>query len=177
MQDQKTENWIKWIALTTAVMAVFAAVTTLYIGKYSSRAILDQGQETDQWAYYQAKSIKSHTYELQKQKLQIELLCQPALSKQATDKYREVLDIYDKTIKRYDKEKDEIKATAEALAKDKHLAQKRAGNFGYSLIFLQIGIMLSSIAALTKEKRLWYLGLVISAGWVFYFLDAIYLFY
>jgi hypothetical protein len=37
--------------------------------------------------------------------------------------------------------------------------------------------MLSSLAALTKKKELWYLGLVTTIGWLFYFLDAILLFY
>jgi len=63
--DSKQETWTTWLALTTAILAVLAAVTTLYMGKFSSRAILDQGQETNQWSYYQAKSIKSYIYEIQ----------------------------------------------------------------------------------------------------------------
>jgi hypothetical protein len=72
MSEMKPDKWMSWVALATAAMAVFAAVTTLYVGKYSSRAILNQGQETSQWAYYQAKSIKSYVYEIQKQKLDLE---------------------------------------------------------------------------------------------------------
>jgi hypothetical protein len=37
--------------------------------------------------------------------------------------------------------------------------------------------MLSSIAALTKKKALWYFGLVTVAGWIFFFLDAFFRFY
>jgi MFS-type transporter involved in bile tolerance (Atg22 family) len=54
MSDMKPDRWMSWVALATAAMAVFAAVTTLYVGKYSSRAILNQGKETSQRAYYQA---------------------------------------------------------------------------------------------------------------------------
>ncbi len=79
-------------------------------------------------------------------------------------------------IKRYDAEKAEIKATADALAKSKENAPARAGNFGYGLIFLQISIMLASISALTK-KPLFYLGFATVCGWIFFFLDAIFLFY
>ena len=178
MTDAKPDRWITWVALTTAIMAVLAAVTTLYVGKYSSRAILHQGQETNQWAFYQAKSIKSYIYEIQKQKLELETLAAKGKQpKEAAAKIDKVVADYDGKIKRYDKEKEEIKQKAEELATGKEIAQAKAGNFGYSLIFLQIAIMLSSIAALTKKKSLWHFGLATCLGWVFFFLDAIYLFY
>ncbi len=174
---EQNDGWLKGIALTTAVMAVFAAITTLYLGKYTSRAIMNQGLESNQWAYFQSKSIKQHTYEIQKQKLELEKLCQPRLPGEAQLRYVELLADYNKNIKRYDKEKEEIKTSAEAHAREKDLSQQRSGNFGYGLIFLQIGIMLSSIAALTRQKYLWYIGVAVAIGWVFYFLDAWYLFY
>jgi hypothetical protein len=177
MSDMNPDRWMSLVALATAAMAVFAAVTTLYIGKYSSRAILNQGQETSQWAYYQAKSIKSYVYEIQKQKLELEMMAQASRPKAVMDRYSQLIKDYDKQIKRYDAEKIEIKTTADALAKSKEDAQARAGNFGYGLIFLQISIMLASISALTKKKPLFYLGIATVSGWIFFFLDAIFLFY
>ncbi|MDD5168180.1 MAG: DUF4337 domain-containing protein [Syntrophales bacterium] len=175
---EKKERWMTWVALTTAVLAVFAAVTTLYVGKYSSRAVMGQGQETNQWSYYQAKSIKSYIYEIQKQRLELELLSQKGrLAPDVIDKYKKFISDYEKKISQYDKDKEEIKAQGDALAKEKNLSQRIAGNFGYSLIFLQIAIMLSSVAALTKKKALWHLGLVTVSGWLFFFLDAFWLFY
>jgi hypothetical protein len=178
MSESKPDKWMSYVALATAIMAVFAAVTTLYMGKYSSRAILNQGQETSQWAYYQAKSIKSYIYEIQKQKLELEMLSlQLGKSSSIKEKYALIMSGYDKQIKRYDKEKEEIKAKADDLAKSKEDAQSRAGNFGFALIFLQISIMLSSISALTKKKPLFYLALASVVGWTFFFFDAIFLFY
>ena len=51
------------------------------------------------------------------------------------------------------------------------------GNFGYGLLFVQVAIMMTSIASLMKKKPLWYFGLVAMLGWVFFFLDAFFLFY
>ncbi|OPY08085.1 MAG: hypothetical protein A4E67_01063 [Syntrophaceae bacterium PtaB.Bin038] len=178
MADTKPDRFMTWIALTTAVMAVLAAITTLYVGKYSSRAVLHQGEETDMWAYYQAKSIKQHAYEMQREKVEQELLAQAGnIPKEAREKAERMLARYGKNIDRYEVEKSEIKEKAETLAKEKKEATARAGNFGYALIFLQIAIMLSSLAALTKRKELWVLGLATTSGWLFYFLDAILLFY
>jgi hypothetical protein len=167
MAEEKKETWITWLALTTAFLAVFAAVTTMFMGKYSTRAILAQGHETDQWAYYQAKSIKGHTYEMQKAKLEIDLASlQGRLPAALTEKYKKMIADYEKNIKRYDTEKAEIMAGARALAKKKDLSQEMSANLSLSLIFLQIAIVLSSVAAITKKKPLWYVGLATVTGWV-----------
>lgn len=175
--ESKAFNLNTWIALTTALMAVLAAITTLYVGKYSSRTVLFQAQETDQWAFYQAKSIKSYLYEVQKQEYDIELSAQPGMPKPAREKMEKAMADYDKQIKRYEGEKNEIKTRAEDLAKQKEESAHKGGNFGYALIFLQIAIMLSSVAALTKKDFLWYVGLATVSGWIFFFLDAFFLFY
>jgi Spy/CpxP family protein refolding chaperone len=173
MAEDKKEVWITWLALTTAFLAVFAAVTTMFMGKYSNRAILIQGQESNQWAYYQAKSIKGHTYEIQKQKLELELAAQHSRMQSAVvEKYREVIRNYSSSVIKYEKDKAEIKAAAENLAGQKDGVQKISANLSFSLIFLQIAIVLSSVAAITKKKQLWYFGLFTSLGWVVYFVNA-----
>ncbi len=177
-EPEKKETWITWLALTTAFLAVFAAVTTMFMGKYSTRAILAQGHETDQWAFYQAKSIKGHTYEMQKAKLELELAgLHGKISGSLMEKYKKTIADYDKNIKRYDTEKAEIMAEARGLAKKKDLSQLMSGNLSMSLIFLQIAIVLSSVAAITKKKPLWYAGLATVSGWVVYFSNAYLLFF
>lgn len=171
------EKWTGLLALSTAIMAVLAALTTLYMGKYSARAIMAQGQESDQWAYYQAKSIKGHTYEINVKTLELQYLAQKGLTTGVADEYQKTMRKYSDEIKRYDAEKKEIKEKAEAIAKVKLKAQDMGGNFAYSLIFLQIALMLSSISSLTKQKYLWYIALLCNIGWVFFFLDAWLLFY
>lgn len=176
MSEQK-EKWQGWLALSTAIMAVLAALTTLYMGKYSSRAIMAQGQESDQWAYYQAKSIKGHTFETNKKTLELLYLTQKKLSPEAAAEYQRTLGKYGEEVKRYDGEKKEIKDKAEGIAKVKLKAQEMGGDFAYALIFLQIALMLSSIASLTKRHYLWYIALACNVGWLFFFMDAWLLFY
>jgi hypothetical protein len=176
MSEQK-EKWQGWLALSTAIMAVLAALTTLYMGKFSSRAIMAQGQESDQWAYYQAKSIKGHTFETNKKTLELLYLTQKGLSPKAEAEYQNTLNKYGEEVKRYEGEKKEIKEKAEGIAKVKLKAQEMGGDFAYALIFLQIALMLSSIASLTKRHYLWYIALICNLGWLFFFMDAWLLFY
>ena len=175
-KDQK-EKWMGWLAFSTAIMAVLAALTTLYMGKFSSRAIMQQGQESNQWAYYQAKSIKQHTFEMSHKILELQFHSQKGLPAGVAADYEKTLAKYADEIKRYDTEKKEIKAKAEGIEKVKLKAQEMGGNFGYALIFLQIAIMLSSLASLTKRHYLWYIALACNIGWLFFFLDAWLLFY
>src|ERR1035437_6519658 len=171
------EKWQGWLALSTAIMAVLAALTTLYMGKFSSRAILAQGQESDQWAYYQAKSIKGHTFDINRKTLELQFLAQKGLSPEAAAEFRKTIQKYGEETKRYEAEKKEIKEKADGIAKAKLKAQDMGGNFAYALIFLQIALMLSSISSLTKRHYLWYIALICNVGWLFFFLDAWLLFY
>lgn len=92
--EQKKDRWMGYLALSTAIMAVLAALTTLYMGKYSSRAILAQGQESDQWAFYQAKSIKQHTFDLGKKALELQYRSQKGLSPMVAAEYEKTVAAY-----------------------------------------------------------------------------------
>lgn len=174
--QSNTQTWVTWVALTTAAVAVLTAFTTLFMGKFSSRTMMYQAQESDQWAFYQAKSIKSHTYELQKQQLELTLeSLKGRISKDLDAKYRDVIGEYARNVARYDTEKNEIKEMAEGHAKDKQVSQLRAGQFSFGLIFMQIALMMSSIAVITKKKPLWYLGIAVAALGCVFFINGMYL--
>src|ERR1700758_3052646 len=53
------EKWISWVALSTAILAVLAAIAGLLSGKHANEAMMSQIESSDQWAYYQAKGIKA----------------------------------------------------------------------------------------------------------------------
>src|SRR5262249_17232814 len=62
------QDWMRVMSLTTAILAVVAAVSALRSATLVNEALLEQSkavqsqaQASDAWAYYQAKGIKSHT--------------------------------------------------------------------------------------------------------------------
>ena len=83
---------------------------------------------------------------------------------------------YENSIKRYESEKTEIKKDAEAFEKKRDDAQVHSQAFGMAVIFLQISILLSSIAALIKKKYLWYMAMGVGVVGLFYFLNGFLLF-
>lgn len=64
---------------------------------------MSQTQASDQWAFYQAKSVKGYIYEMQKDKLELEIKGMGAKAPQALlEEYRNKIDGYGKKIARYD---------------------------------------------------------------------------
>jgi hypothetical protein len=173
MADDKKEPWLSYLALTTVIFAVCATLSTLKGGGYGSKAVLSQAQASDQWSYYQAKSIKGYLYELQKDKLALEL---KAGIRGAAGEYKNKIEFYGSEIDRYKGEKEEIKKKADDLEKQRNDAQKHSGAFGIAAMFLQIAILLSSIAALMKQKYFWYLGMAAGCFGLVYFFNGFFLF-
>jgi len=173
MADEKKESWLNYLALTTVIFAVCATLSTLKGGGFSTRSVMSQSQASDQWSYYQSKSIKGYLYELQRDKLDLEL---KAGMRGATSEYRKKIDFYQNEIERYKSDKEEIKKKAEELEKRRDDAQKHSGAFGMAAMFLQIAILLSSIAALMKQKYFWLLGVGAGCFGLLYFFNGFFLF-
>src|SRR5260370_7782114 len=57
--EHSGETWISWVALSTAILAVLAAIAGLLSGKHANEAMMSQIAASDLWSYYQAKSIKA----------------------------------------------------------------------------------------------------------------------
>ncbi|MCE5312343.1 MAG: DUF4337 domain-containing protein [Nitrospiraceae bacterium] len=175
MTEEKKEKWLSYLALTTVIFAVCATLSTFKGGSFSTRSVLAQSQASNQWSYYQAKSIKGYIYEVQKERLELEQKA-GRLPKNLNDDYLSRIDTYDKKIKKYEDEKKQIEKDAKEQEAIKIDAQKHSQIFGMAVIFLQIAILLSSIAALMKRKSIWFLSLVPGVLGLVYFCDGFFLF-
>jgi hypothetical protein len=177
MAEEKKEKWLNYLALTTVIFAVCATLSTFKGGGFSTRSVLAQTQASDQWSYYQAKSIKGYIYETQKEKLELDLRSSGGrMAKPLVQEYEQKVDSYAKKIKKYEEEKKQIEADARKFEAVKEDAQRHAQIFGMAVIFLQIAILLSSIAALLKKKIVWVLGLAVGVVGLVYFADGFLLF-
>ena len=132
------EKWTQWVALTTTIVAVCAALSTLKGGSNSTKTGLLTTQETNRWSYYQSKSIKQHICEEQKMMLEIEKTKNP--TPETMELINKNIKTTDQDIARYDKEKVEIKLEAEELNKSGADFKQHAGSFHIATMFLQICI-------------------------------------
>jgi hypothetical protein len=144
-------DWIDHVARTTAVLAVLAAVSSGQYANQFSRTILAQAEASDQWSYYQAKSIKQHLVSQQVVTLDAIALTRP----EAAADLRRLQERDRAEVARYDREIAEAKAKAETMESDKRLHQRQGNWFQGAFIVLQAGVVLSSVAASAKRKELW----------------------
>ena len=152
------------IALTALILAICATFASLYAGANASKGILAQNQASDGWAYYQAKSIKKSIYESNLEMLDID-----PPSNTDPNKLVALKKDYSDTIARYDAEQEEIKAntTAKEAERDHFLALNKG--FAGALTYLQIAILLVSLAGLMKQIYFWYIGIAVGAFGVYNF--------
>ncbi|MBI5098537.1 MAG: DUF4337 domain-containing protein [Nitrospirae bacterium] len=173
MAEEKKELWLNYLALATVLLAVCATLSTFKGGGFSTRAVLAQSKASDQWAYYQSKSIKGYIYEIQRDKLELELKEKRQKPLPAViEDYEKKINMYTDKIKKYEDEKVRIEKDARHEESIRDDAQEHSQMFGMAVIFLQIAILLSSIAALLKKKPVWVIGLVSGAVGMFYFVNG-----
>jgi len=164
---EREAHWlVPAVAITVAVLAVLAAYASFVGGRavhYSlaslTEAALLQSQASDQWAFYQAKGIKRHVFEVQRDVLRIGGT--PAATALAAR--------YNGEASRYAADQDKISKDAQALERRRdearHIAERYDalhGRFGLSVAIFQVGIVLCSVAAIVRRTPLWYGG--IAAG-------------
>lgn len=177
MADEKKEPWLNYLALSTVILAVCATLSTFKGGGFSTRSVMSQSQASDQWAYYQAKGIKSYLYEMQLEKLELELSGLPQTTPgPVRGAYQEKIADYRERVQKYEREKADIRQEARRLEAVRDDAQRHSGTFGIAVIYLQIAILLSSVAGLLRKKPVWYAGIAAGLVGLVYFADGFLLF-
>lgn len=174
MAEEKKEKWTQWVALTTIILAVCAAISTLRGGSNSTKAQLTTTIEANKWSYFQSKSIKQHTSEVEVDILQLLSLA----DNQATrDSALKILKAVKSDVERYDKEKTEAKKDAEGFEKNIEEYKEHSAAFGMASMLLQISIMLCGISAILKKRLSWYVGMVSGAIGIAYMTNGFWLWF
>lgn len=160
-----SSHWLtSAIAVTIAVLAVCAALSSLLAGRAAhhslaelNKAAIEQNLASDQWNFYQAKGIKRHVFETQRDVL----LLQPG------PEAAKRVAAYSKEIKRYATEQQDIMKDAKAHEQERDAAKAVAQRFderyqrlSLSVASFQIAIVVCSVAAIVRMRSLWYLGIV-----------------
>jgi Domain of unknown function (DUF4337) len=149
--EHSGEVWISWVALSTAILAVLAAIAGLLSGMHANEAMMSQIESSDQWAYYQAKGIKSAVLDA-KMSLSGAAATEEDRTKSA----------------RYQEEQKEIQKEANEKQSEAKSNFHQHEIFARSVTMFQIAIAVAAISALTKKRRFWLVSLIFgAAGCVF----------
>ena len=144
-----SSSFDKRVAATMAVIAAMLAVVTVMGHISTTDELLKQQKSSDQWSYYQAKSIRRYTSDVARDFL-------AAMGKQ------EGAEKYAKNIEKYQREGEEIKVVAEKLEEESKVYGTHALRLHFGGIFLELAIVFCSLAILTKRDFIWYGAMILA---------------
>lgn len=154
---------LRTIALTTALLAAFAAIAALRAGATVNEALVLkteatrlQAEASDLWAFYQAKGIKAAVQE--------------ASATPWVASGREPPVRYVEQQRRHTEEQAEIRKKAEEKERERDTKEREAERllhrhhaFANAVALFQVSIALGAVAALTKNRLVW-LGSLLVGG-------------
>ncbi len=162
--EKEGGDFLRAVALTTAVLAALAAVAALRAGATVNEALVLktestrlQAEASDQWAYYQAKGIKAAVQEATRASWL-------AAGKEPPPDHAD-------RVRRYAAEQEAIAEAAREKEKERDARSREADHllhqhhrFASAVAFFQVAIALGAVAALTRQRLLWLGSLAIGAA-------------
>jgi len=140
------------VAIFSAVLATVGAIVSFLGGHtqnnallYKNEAVLKRAEASDQWNFYQAKSMKQNL---------AELAATIATDPEKAAKYRGEAQRYANEKKDIEKEARALEAQATSFNKQSETALHPHHFLSISMTLLQIGIALASITVLTQKRWL-----------------------
>jgi hypothetical protein len=154
-------GFLKRIALTTAVLAAFAAVAALQAGSTVNEALVLkteatrlQAQASDQWTYYQAKGVKAAVQEATRTTWEAAGKAVPPKFHEQIARYAQEQTEIMKAAQEKEKERDEKSTEADVLLHRHH-------RFANTVALFQVSIALGAMAALTRIRSLWWGSIIL----------------
>jgi hypothetical protein len=165
--------FLKRIAVSTALFAALAAIVSLRAGGTVNEALILktesttlQAQASDQWAYYQAKGIKANVLAaMESAWAAAGKPAPPALEEQRARYVQEQATITAAAHK-LEEQRDEKSKEADHLIHQHHI-------FANAVALLQVCIAVSAVAALTRNRMIWFGSLLLGLAGAVLFLMAV----
>jgi hypothetical protein len=145
--EKAKEPFDKKVAATMAILAAVLAVVSVAGQIMISEELKEQQKASDQWSYYQAKSIRRYQSEVAR-----DLFAGMKLTDQSEQ--------YQKNSEKYRQDDEEIQKEAQGLERESHLRGRQALGFHFGEVFLEFSIVLASLAILSKRGSLWYVSIL-----------------
>jgi hypothetical protein len=142
------------VSLTMAILAVLVAVVALLGHRSHTEEGLLQTRANDEWAYYQAKDIRLH---MDKSLADLESFVATTDAAKAAQARQANLAEAEK----YEKQTHDSQEKARDLERETDIESRRADRYDLGEVFLEIGLVVTSITLLSGRRRFWYAGVVL----------------
>ncbi len=144
------------ISFAMSVIAVLVAVVTVLGHRTHTEAVLMQARASDQWNFYQAKKIRQNDTLLAQDLLGVVAVHDPAAAAKVLQGYKSHQDKWGEDLT------EEQNKAKEFEEKVDH-AEKKATKYDLSEALLEIGLVVTSITLLTRQRVYWAMGMLFGA--------------
>ena len=141
------------ISLTMAILAVLVASVSLLGHRAHTEEVILQNKTSDQWAYFQAKSIRRHEDDLFADMASV-------MASKDAEQTAKLHEKYAAEAERYRDEGKELEAKAHELEAETDHERKRADRFDLGEAILEIALVITSITLLSGRKLFWLVGIL-----------------
>jgi hypothetical protein len=158
----------KEIGLVIAIIAIVLAVNTAFGNKAGDDEIIARVEASNTWSFYQAKRIRRAQTELTQDLVKLDTIGEDGEERKFAEK---LLSEYKEEIRRYKLEGDTIQQQARDFSAAAEKSAAKGDKHDLADIFLQIAIVLCSIAVLTGQSLFYRMGIgiaAVGAGFVIY---------
>jgi hypothetical protein len=155
-EDARENPSMKPVSLTMAILAVLVASVALLGHRTHIEQVMAQSRANDQWAYYQAKNIRRHNYELFLDLSSIAATRDASQTEKLREKYIQQLD-------RYRDEQKDTQQEARKLEGEVVVAERKANRFNLGEVLLEIALVITSVTLLSGNRAYWFCGLISGA--------------
>jgi hypothetical protein len=142
----------KTVGILAAILAVLLAIVTIASHRAHNAAIIHKATANDDWAYFQANSIKLHDVELGEG-----LLSALGAKGEEADKLRAR---YDDQRKKYTEQKDQQQEKAQKSDETADADERRALRYDVGEGMLEIAVVLTSMYFISRKKFFPVLGVL-----------------
>ena len=162
-------TFLKLISISTAILAVLAAIASLQAGAtvnialaLKTEAACLQSEASDQWAFFQAKGVKAAIQETSRSAWLAVGKTPPPVFEEKMRRYGEEQKEIQKVAQEKEKERNE------KLKESEHLFHRHHG-FANSVALFQVSIALGAVAALTRFRLVWFGSLLVGSAGILLF--------
>ncbi len=144
------------VSLTISIMAVLLAGASLLGHRAHTEGLSLETEAASRWTQYQAKSVRLHEAQGFSDVVRLVAPLNKELGEELKEKYA-------KEVEHYEGDKVDVSKEAKNLEEERDLTVRQADRFDGGEGLLEIGLVICSIALLTKRKGFWFGGMLIGA--------------
>jgi hypothetical protein len=154
-EKAREDHSLAAVSLTMAVVAVFVAVVSLLGHRAHTEEVVLQTQWADKWAQYQAKSIREHEDALFSDFSAVSA----GSNTEGLAKFHETAAA---EAERYKHDKEKLGDEGHELQAEVDKTRHRPDRYDLAEVFLEVGLVVTSITLLSGRRIFWHLGIVLT---------------